>query len=238
MQYSRKLKEKILKPTAGGTLSRVEGMRIATGEEGSVEEGCYVKLWLLVDESDGKIADAKFQVFGETALIGAAEIVCELLLRKNYDQARRITADLIDTNVRDKGDVAAFPEEAYTVLNRVLCALDEAVHHCEDIPLEEGYTATPVDLSALEAGDYPDWKALSDKERLATIQHIIEIHIKPYIELDEGGIEIKELKDLNLFIKYQGSCTTCYSATGSTLSAIQQILRAKVHPELVVTPDL
>lgn len=231
MQYSKKLKEKILKPLAAGTVKPQEGLRLVTGEEGSVEDGNYVKLWLLVDESDGKIADAKFQIFGETLLIGAAEILCELLLRKNYDQAKRITRDLIDTN-------GPFPERAYTYIDLALSALDEAIHGCEDIPLEEGYTATPVDLSALETGDYPDWNALSEKERIATIQLVIDTVIKPYIELDEGGVEIKELKHLNLLIKYQGSCTTCYSATGSTLSAIQQILRAKVHPDIVVTPDL
>jgi len=241
VEYSKKLKEKILNPRASGCFSKEdekENMRIVRGEEGSVEEGNLVRLSLLVDEEDGQIADARFQIFGETALMGVSEILCELLLRKNYDQARRISADLIDNAVRDKTEQIAFPKETFSQINLVLSALDKAVAQCDDITLPDGYVSTPVDLSALEESEYVDWPSLSQEEKLKLINEVILHTITPYIELDEGGIEVVNLDNLHLTIKYLGSCTTCHSATGSTLSAIQQILRAKVHPEMTVIPIL
>ena len=63
--------------------------------------------------------------------------------------------------------------------------------------------------------------------------------VQPYIELDAGGIEVPELKNgQEVVIAYQGACTTCPSSTGATLNAIQEILRARVHPSLTVKPDL
>ena len=63
--------------------------------------------------------------------------------------------------------------------------------------------------------------------------------MRPYIALDAGGVEvINLLEDKEVIIAYQGSCTSCYSAIGTTLSYIQQVLRAKVHPSLVVVPDI
>lgn len=237
--YSKKLREKILHPKYAGKVTQVQdGERLVIGEEGSVEGGNAIRLFLLVSESDGLILNAKYQLFGGPALLGAAEVLCELLIHKNYDQARRITADLIDTTVREKTDESAFPTDSHTQINYLLDALDRAIADCTGIPLPSGYTATPVDLSALEVGEYVDWQALTHDERLALINDIIARTVLPYIQLDEGGVEVISLTELDLLIKYSGSCTTCYSSTTSTLSAIQQILRAKVHPSLTVTPVL
>ena len=101
--YSNLLKERILNPRNLGTFKDNAGamqeMRVAVGE-GEVE-GNRLKIFIVVDETDGVIADAKFVSFGESVLIGAADAACEVLLRKTYDQARRLTADLIDRKVRD-----------------------------------------------------------------------------------------------------------------------------------------
>lgn len=238
-EYSKKLEKRILRPRAVGTLSPKEGMRLIIAEEGSLDMGSFVRLYLLVDNQDGVIADAKYQAFGETALIGAIEALSELLIRKTYHQAERITSDLIETHMNDKSEHRSFPQKAAGHINFVLNLIDTVVERCQDIPLSEEYLATPLDLQNLVAGEYPDWKALSDKEKLATIIDLVEKEVQPYIELDEGKVVIKELKDdLKVIIGYEGSCTTCYSSTGSTLSAIQAILRAKIHPELVVIADL
>jgi NifU-like protein len=196
-------------------------------------------LYLLVDEADGIIADAKFEAFGPTALIGAAEVACELLIRKNYDQAKRLSADLIDRQVRDKNEENAFPNDVSVYLNLVLLAIEEAVKQCMDIPLSDVYVASPIISPNESNGGYPGWKELSQKQKLALIEEVIANDIRPYIELDAGGVQVVDLiDDRELIIVYQGSCTTCYSATGSTLTAIQQILRGKISPDLIVTPRL
>lgn len=236
LHLSKKLCEKIDRLNHGGffTVEEAEGknLRFVTGKEGNV---C---LYWLVRESDGIICEAKFQAFGPIALIGAAEIVSELFIRKTYDQASRISADLIDQHVRDKKEIPAFPAEAHGFLNQVLSAIDRAVYQCIDIPFARAdYETTPIawDLGENPEG-LPGWEEFTLDKKVKIIEEIIDKEIRPYIELDAGGVKIVELRDKEVLISYEGSCTTCHSSTGSTLSAIQQILKARIHPSLFVTP--
>lgn len=243
-RYSKKLNAKIDRPRCSGffTLAQSEerGMRLAIGQEGTIEEGNFVKLYWLVDPDDGIIVDARFQLYGQSALIGAAEIACELLIGKNYDQARRLSSDLMDKQVRDRSDLSSFPKETFPHLNLVLEAIDKAADQCMDIPLSIQYIAPPApsDIGDVLEGGYPGWDGLSQEKKLFLIEDTIARDIRPYIELDAGGVKIIELVGNELVIGYQGSCTSCFSATGTTLSYIQHVLRNKVHPSLHVTPDL
>ncbi|MBM3183794.1 MAG: [Fe-S]-binding protein [Chlamydiae bacterium] len=208
-----------------------KGMRLVTGKEGRL---C---LYWLVDETDGVIADAKFQAFGPIHLIAAAEIASELILRKNYDQASRISADLLDHHVRDQKDCSAFPSEASSFLNQVISAIDQAVDQCRDLPFAASYDVTPIETNGPIEGRVPGFDGFSKDEKLSWIQGVIDKEIRPYIELDAGGVQILDLKENGeLHIAYEGSCTSCHSATGSTLSAIQEILRARLSPNLTVIP--
>src|SRR5262249_9986967 len=144
-RYSKKLAAKIEKPRNAGYFTQQSaeerGMRLAVGSEGAIEDGNMVTLYWLVDKEDGVIVDAKFQVLGQTAVIGAAEIACDLLIRKNYDQAKRISADLIDKQVRDRSEEHAFPLETAPHLNLVLEAIEKAAEQCTDLPLPSAYVA-------------------------------------------------------------------------------------------------
>jgi NifU-like protein len=241
-RYGKKLIQKIEQPRHGGFFTHEEakerGMRLVIGAGGNLEEGNYIQLCFFIDEQDGVIADAKFQVFGPSALIGAAEAACELLVRKNYDQARRVTAELIDKHMRDKNEKAAFPEEAFPYLNLTLEAIDQAMEQCLDIPFAEAYVPSPVEAHGETGSGYPGWNTLNREQKIAVIEEVIATEIRPYIELDAGGVQILDLiNGRELIIAYQGACTSCYSATGATLNAIQEILRSKVDPELIITPD-
>lgn len=241
MQFSRKLSGKIENPRFVGCFfleeAEARGMRLATGCSGDKKQGLRVQIYWLVDESDGVIADAKFQVLGPPALIGLAEACSEFMMRKNYDQAHRVTAELIDKQLRDKKDKEAIPKEAYRSLNLVLEAAFQAAEKCMDIPLSESYVPTPMQPIEGEPRLYPGWDTLNVKQKISVIEEIIATEIRPYIELDAGGIEIVSLVGSDLTIAYKGACTTCPSSTGSTLQAIQQILSIRVHPELRVIPD-
>jgi len=236
-RYSKKLAARIDHPKFAGTLSEASGMRRVVGRLDQGEGGILAMYWL-VDESDGVIADASFQAFGPSALIGAADAACELLMRKNYDQAKRVSAELIDRQLRDRGDAEAFPEEAAPYLNLVLSAIEDAAGQCTDIPFADTYAAPPSGLDFSSNGGYPGWSELSKPQRITVIEEVVNTEIRPYIELDAGGVQILDLVDgRELVIAYQGACTTCHSSTGATLSAIQNILQAKVAAEIVVRPD-
>lgn len=244
-QYSKKLASKIENPRNAGWFTRDEAeartMRLAEGKIGSMVEGNAVMLYWLVDKDDGIIVDAKFQVFGQSVLIGAADAVCDLLVGKNYDQAKRVSADLIDKSVRDRSDVSAFPKETYPHLNLLLDAIDLCAEQCTDIPFAETYVAAPVpkDIGEVLPGGYPGWGELTLKQKLAVIEQVLDQDIRPYIALDAGGVSVLNLiNDKELVISYQGSCTSCYSSIGTTLSYIQHVIRAKVHPDITVVPDM
>ncbi|MBS0635096.1 MAG: iron-sulfur cluster assembly scaffold protein [Verrucomicrobia bacterium] len=244
-RYSKKLALRIENPYCVGVFTDQDGLErdvhVARGASGSFSSGKVIQFYWLVDKTDGVIVDSRFQAYGPSALIGAAEVVSELVIGRNYDQAGRITSELIDRHVRDKNDLPAFPEETYSEINAVLEALDKAVETCKDIPLSQSYVAPPItarDVEVVEGG-YPGFMELPLKQKLAVIEEVIAKEIRPYIELDAGGVEvINFLNDKEVIIAYQGSCTSCYSATGATLSFIQQVLRAKVHPDLDVIPNM
>ncbi len=245
LHFSKKVHSRIAQPLYAGTFHPEEAafrsIRLISAQEGCMNEGrACVRLSWLVDESDGIIADACFSAFGPPALIAAADLACEISIRKNYDQARRISADIIDRQGRDKADRPSFPEAAGGMLNLVLFAIEAAADQCSDIPFADTYISSPIDaLPGITGNGHPHWKELTVKQKLALLEEIVASDILPYVQLDAGGVQIIDFIDeKEVVIAYQGSCTSCHAATGSTLSAIQHILRAKASPDLVVTPDL
>ncbi len=245
-RYSRKLKAKIDAPRNVGTFDPTEsaarGVRLVEGVDGHIEDGNELRLYWLVDIEDGMVVDAKFQAYGQSALIGAAEVACEMVIGKNYDQAQRITADLLDKQVRDKSDVHAFPPETFAHLNLALGAILDCAEQCTDLPTPEGYEAPPMpfDPDQMFEGDgYPGWDELPHKQKLTVIEHVLDEEIRPYIAMDAGGLDVVKLTDdRKLHVAYKGTCTSCYSSVGATLSAIQQLVRAKVHPDIEVIPEM
>lgn len=244
-RYSKKLSQKIASGRSSGILTGEEAkardVRLAVGEEGKVEDGNFIRLYWFVDKDDGIVVDVKYQAFGQSALIGAAEVAAELIVGKNYDQARRITTDLIDKHIRDKESEPAFPKETYAHLNLVLSAIDHAAEKCTDLPLPEAYISMPAprDFGEVVEGGIPGYLEMPLKTKLAVIEETLDRDVRPYIALDAGGVEvINLLNHTEVIITYTGSCTSCYSSVGTTLSYIQQVLRAKVHPDMKVTPNL
>jgi NifU-like protein len=244
MGYSSKLVKKIDHPYCAGLFTQEEAqaksLRLVQAQEGMVIDGNALCFYWLVDETDGLIVDCRFQVFGHSALIGAAQAVSEMLVGKNYKQAERVHADHVDHYLRDHVDMPAFPDETSGHLNLVIDAIYSTAQQCEDIIIDH----TPPSPFGhdhdqhYQNSPHPQWDVMSVKERIALIEEILDKEIRPFIALDEGGIEVMNLVDeFELIIAYQGACTSCASSTGSTLTAIQQILRERVHPQITVIPD-
>ncbi len=243
--YTKKLSSRIETPYCSGVFTQEDAdsraMHLAVGTSGSLSDGNIIRYYWLVDPQDGVIIDARFQLYGDSALIGAAEVGCELSVGKNYDQARRISAELIDRHVQEKGSEVGFPKETWGHINLIIEALDEAAAGCEGIPLAEEYVAPPITAQPIDVtvGGWPGWQELSLKQKLKVIEEVLDRDVRPFIEMDAGGVQVLNLiENRELIIAYQGTCTTCHSSTGATLSYIQQVLRAKVHPDLFVTPNL
>lgn len=224
--YNKKVIARFENPRNCGILTPKHEMILIVGKSKKNQEGISIALHILVDGSDGIIADCKFQAIAPPLILAAIDCTCELLLRKNYEQARRISPTLILKQLDD-------PEIDLTLL---LSAIEDACLQCEALGLFKTLV-TPV-MKDSNGNITHDWSAMTQKEKLDLIEQVLQEDIRPYIELDEGGIEITELKDKELHIAYKGACTSCASSIGTTLSSIQQILQSKVHPELTVIPNL
>ncbi len=243
--YSKKLANRIEKPRHGGKFhpeqSKERGMRLVIGKGGALEHDNVVLIFWLVDPDDGIIVDARFQAYGQSPLIGAAELASELVIGKNYDQANRLTTDLIDKQARDRTETPSFPKECVPLMMLVINAIHEAAKQCLDIPLSKDYIVMPAprEMGEVLEGGYPGWETLSTPEKIGLIEGVIATDIRPYVELDAGGVQVMDLlQNREVIIAFQGSCTSCFSATGTTLAYIQQVLKARVHPDLIVIPDL
>jgi NFU1 iron-sulfur cluster scaffold homolog, mitochondrial len=76
----------------------------------------------------------------------------------------------------------------------------------------------------------------SDDPRLLKINEILDEKVRPYLMGDGGYLEIIDLKDHTLSIRYQGACGSCPSSLTGTLMAIESMLKTEVDPELEVVP--
>lgn len=243
-KFSQKFVHKVLHPKSCGFFKeqayKNSQMRLVIGKEGSLEEGMSVEIYLVVDESDGILADFKYQCFGPTVLVATLESLAELSLRKNYLQASRISYELVDKHLREKQDKTGIPLDCFSAVNFCLSAFFMALDQCDDIPLLDSQLPppSPIDLDASLEHGYPNFLELTQEEKFKVCEEIINRDIRPYVQLDEGNVVIKKIDGYLITIIYQGSCTSCFSATGSTLNAIQQILKAKINPNIIVTPDL
>jgi NifU-like protein len=240
--YSKKVAHKILYATGYGRFSEEEAtMRAAhliAATQGSLEEGNYAALYFLADKEEGYILDAKYEVYGKSALIAALETLTELVTHKYYDVAGRITIALIEKELMDKNGKEPFPPSTFTTVNLVIDLLDTIVEKCQYIPLAHRYeTPRPQQIEQVEGG-YPGFLNLPIKAQMDLIEEVLKGEIRPYIELDGGDVELLNfLNNKEVVIAYKGNCTSCFSATGATLSYIQQTLCAKLHPDLVVVPQ-
>lgn len=241
--YSSIMQQKILSPRNGGILLEEEALTkdlfLAKGSAGSLEEGNYLCFYWMVDPKEGTIVDATYQALGQSALIAAAECAVDLLVQKNYDQARRISAELLENVAKDKQG-RTFPQETYPHLNIVLDAIDDTADQCLEIPLPTSYLAPPKPSSHFtgESKPYPGFELMSMQEQVQVIDEVLDREVRPYIALDAGGVEVLQvIEHTQVRIAYQGSCTSCHASTGATLSYIQQVLRSHIHPLLVVVPE-
>jgi len=240
--YSHFFTQHILSPRHSGVFdaddTSYQNVRILKEAAGEPEGSGRVLLSLVVDVTDGIIIDAKFQAYGESILIGVADMICEDLIQKNYGQAKYLSVDFKSCVV---GDIHEFFERVFRYVDILLEAIRCASSRCVDIPLTKHHASTyqlPDRKEVSKEGGFPGWKDLTYEQKLDMIKQAVSEEIQPYVELDAGGVEILSLRnDREVIIAYHGACATCPAATGSTLEAVQNVLRTRLSPELCVIPD-
>ncbi len=74
----------------------------------------------------------------------------------------------------------------------------------------------------------------SDDPRLLRINEILDEKVRPYLMGDGGYLEVLDLTDHTLKIRYQGACGSCPSSLTGTLMAIEGMLKEQIDPDLEV----
>ena len=58
--------------------------------------------------------------------------------------------------------------------------------------------------------------------------------IAPTLALDGGGIDLVEIKQGGVYVRFKGACTSCSSKNSTLEHIIQKEIRQTIHPEINV----
>lgn len=93
------------------------------------------------------------------------------------------------------------------------------------------------DIWSLKLPDKPEKpKKLTNLQKIALIQEIIEREIRPGLQADGGDIEIIDIDGNKVTIALRGMCTGCVMS-GVTINGIQEKLRELVSDEIIVEAE-
>lgn len=245
-QISEKLKGRIEKPRYVKKISNASealDMEVFSFTKYDEAIGVEASLYVIVDKEDGSIVDASYVAKGPTYLVGALEAVVDNSLGYSIAHFMRMSAERLDKTMRDFEAVSAFPTMGDRWINFVLEMCEGIGAQCGKYKDMEPTSfidepATPVGQMNLEPVKDFDWESSDKKRRRDVIEHVLKQDVRPYIQMDEGDIEIVSLEGTALMIRYQGACVSCPSSIGGTLSAINNILQKRVFAGLRVEVDM
>jgi NifU-like protein len=84
-----------------------------------------------------------------------------------------------------------------------------------------------------EAPPVPAPKRMTNLQKIAKIQEVIEREIRPMLQQDGGDVELVDVEGARVLLALRGMCTSCPSAA-LTREGIEAKLRELVLPDLVV----
>lgn len=103
---------------------------------------------------------------------------------------------------------------------------------CHD-KIEELIAQVRGELKQAEKERKPEVKVLTNIQKIARIQEVIQKEIRPMLQHDGGDVELIDVEGNSVKLALRGMCTSCPSA-GLTREGIQAKLRELVYPDLVV----
>jgi NifU-like protein len=103
---------------------------------------------------------------------------------------------------------------------------------CHD-KIEEIIAEVQGQLRKERADDRSQAQAMTNIQKIAKIQEVMEAEIRPLLQRDGGDVELVDVDGNTVAVALRGLCTSCPSS-GLTKSGIESKLRELVHPDLVV----
>ncbi len=179
--YSEKVLELFYNPKNQGVIEDLQedGIRVVTGDVGSITCGDALRLHLKIDVAADRILDASFQTFGCTSAIASSSALTELLKGLTLDAALKIT----------NREIAAY-----------LGGLPEAKMHCS-VMGQEALEAAIFNYRGIPLAAHDD----DEGTLLCTCFSISESKIRRAI-LENGLTDAEQVTN---YIKAGGGCGTC-----------------------------
>jgi NifU-like protein len=84
-----------------------------------------------------------------------------------------------------------------------------------------------------EKKEAPARKPLTNIQKIARIQQVLDAEIRPMLQQDGGDVELIDVEGNRVVVALRGLCTSCPSAS-LTKGGIETKLKELVHPDLVV----
>jgi NifU-like protein len=208
--YTEKVMELFYNPKNQGLLEDTgePGVKIATGEVGSIACGDALRLHLKIEVDSDQILDSRFQTFGCTSAIASSSALTELIKGLTLDQALKVT----------NRDIAEF-----------LGGLPEAKMHCS-VMGQEALEAAIFNYRGIPRASHEE----DEGALICSCFGISDTKIRRAIV--ENNLTTAE--QVTNYVKAGGGCGSCLADIDDLLASAQrdaQELGVKVATEIATT---
>src|SRR5438132_13980166 len=154
---------------------------------------------------------------------------------RQFASADQAQGDTLAKSLFDVGSVVSvfYMDNMITVEKEDTADWDELLPTLA-VPIRAAQSVAPAHSNGTEAIGGAIAAVTSDDPRLLKINEILDEKVRPYLIGDGGYLEIIDLKDHTLSIRYQGACGSCPSSLSGTLMAIESMLKTEADPEHAV----
>jgi Fe-S cluster biogenesis protein NfuA len=154
---------------------------------------------------------------------------------RQFDSADKAEADALAKALFEVGDVVSvfYMDRMVTVEKRDEGDWDDLLPRLA-VPIRAAEPVAQNGAAAAAAVGGSIAAVVSDDPRLVQINEILDEKVRPALAGDGGWLEVLDLKDHTLSIRYQGACGSCPSSLSGTLMAIEGMLKEQVDPEIEV----
>ncbi|PAX52635.1 Fe-S cluster assembly protein NifU [Brunnivagina elsteri] len=194
-EYTDKVLDLFYNPKNQGTLedNGETGIKISTGEVGSIACGDALRLHLKIEEESDKILDARFQTFGCTSAIASSEALVELVKGLSLDDALKVT----------NKEIADY-----------LGGLPEAKMHCS-VMGQEALEAAIYNYRGIELDVHED----DDEGALiCSCFGITESKIRRVVLENK----LTSAEDVTNYVKAGGGCGSCLATIDDIIESVQK----------------
>ncbi|XWK91215.1 MAG: Fe-S cluster assembly protein NifU [Phormidium sp.] len=208
-EYTDKVMDLFYNPKNQGLIEAADkaGIKVVTGEVGSIACGDALRLHLKVDEATNIILEAKFQTFGCASAIASSSALTEMIVGMTVDQALSLT------NKEIAEYLGGLPEEKMHCSVMGQEALEAAIYSYKGIPLAHH----EEDESAM----------------ICRCFGITETRIKKTIKENQ----LTTAEQVTNYIKAGGGCTTCLADIDDLIAAVWEGVEQEKINVPVIKPE-